>query len=76
MLENAGISKGTITKSDRYLAVRLTKEFDALLDHMALQNKQVLDESEIFNLFYGLNLFKSTDDQNSDFIVTENFAIF
>lgn len=31
VLENAGLKKGEVTNSDRYLAVRLTKEFDAVL---------------------------------------------
>lgn len=41
VLENAGCAKGTtVTKSDRYLAIRLNREFDSVLDSLNIRDGQ------------------------------------
>jgi len=58
VLENAGISNGSLTQSDRYQAVKLTKEFDAALARLGLQTDAQLGKSAVFDVLIDLKLLK------------------
>lgn len=58
VLCNAGISKGEVTNSDKYLALRLNKEFDAVISSLELKSDQKLGKSALFDILVKLNLLK------------------
>ena len=59
VLENAGITNGQVTNSDKYMAIRLTREFDNALDRFSLKNVSELDKNQAFDLLVELLLLKS-----------------
>ena len=76
MLENAGLVKGTITNSDRYMALRLTKEFDQILESMNVKASQEISKSMLYEIFVKLSLLKSLEQLNSEFLTVENLQMF
>jgi len=59
VLENAGITKGNKTNSDRYLASRLTREFDAALSQLSISTDSLVGKSQVFDILVQLMLLKS-----------------
>ena len=55
MLKNAGVANGTtITNSDRYLALRLNREFDHVLDSLNIHDDHWIDKSLLFEILVRL----------------------
>ena len=77
VLQNAGIAQiGQITKSDRYLALSLTKEFDNVMDALNLKQNEQVDKSQLFDILRKLKLLKSVSQTDSEFISEENIKLF
>ena len=73
VLNNAGIAqRGQVTKSDRYLATSLTKEFDQAMDDLNIRHIKKVDKSQLFDILLKLKLIKSVSQANSEFIADEN----
>lgn len=69
VLENAGMVKAKeVTNSDRYLAIKLSREFDQVLESLSLRDATRIDRSDLFDILVQLSLLKSLDNQNSQFI--------
>ena len=72
VLENAGISNGQLTNSDRYLAVRLTREFDQVLAQLGIVVDSQINSSQCFDIMVNLMILKSRDKLTTDFAQAEN----
>ena len=78
VLENAGITNGQRTNSDKYLAIKLTKEFDSAvqsIDSISSFNGMV-DKNQVQAILVKLMLLKSPDLIVSEFTEVENSQAF
>lgn len=77
VLEKAGITNGgQNTNSDRYLASRLSREFDNVLEMLGLSFDEPVDKSMVFDIMVYLMFLKSASQIGSEFTQTENLQIF
>lgn len=76
VLQNAGLTDGMITNSDKYFAIRLQKEFDVILAELDIEGKGTCDKSQFFEIFVRLGLLKPVEMLTSEGTARENIRIF
>ena len=74
MLENAGIIANAEkqTNSDRYLAIKRTREFDSIAQKLDIKSDSLVTKNQVFEILVALMFLKPATQTNSEFTFTEN----